>query len=174
MFCFKFHSCMQADFHHFEKYVSYAWALEGAEKNRQGVVITFSARSLVVKPGRYCLCYLTKKYSLMGISNTFQVRAPVGAVFFPWLLLGKFFCFFAMISVSEGPMAALHDVHELIRSVLTSICPNDSGDVLFQILWRRSPLVHKHTKKSTWNQPAAKAMQNSWKKEKRKKGKRKS
>ena len=39
-----------------------------------------------------------------------------------------------MISVSEGPMAALRDVHELIRSVLTSICPNDSGDVLFQIL----------------------------------------
>ena len=74
---------MQADFHHFEKYISYTWALEGAEKNRQGVVITFSARSLVVKPGRYCLCYLTKKYSLMGISNTFQVRAPVWAGFSP-------------------------------------------------------------------------------------------
>ena len=68
---------------------------------------------------------------------------------FRWeLLFGQFFpmtsaweVFLFVFSVSEGPVAALHDVHELIRSVLTSICPNDSGDVLFQILWWRSPLV---------------------------------
>lgn len=63
----------RADFHHFEKYQSYTWAMQGAEKNRQGVIVTFSARSLTVKPGRYCLCYLTRKYSLLGISNEFQI-----------------------------------------------------------------------------------------------------
>ena len=66
--------CHQEDFYQFDKYLSYTWALEKAERNRQGVTVTFSARSLTVKPGRYCLCYLTKKYSLMGISNVFQVR----------------------------------------------------------------------------------------------------
>ncbi|KAL8591991.1 hypothetical protein ACOMHN_020469 [Nucella lapillus] len=62
----------KANFHKFDKFISYTWALSGAEKNRQGVIVTFSARSLTVKPGRYCLCYLNRKYSLMGISNTFQ------------------------------------------------------------------------------------------------------
>ncbi|XP_076435089.1 phosphatidylinositol 4,5-bisphosphate 5-phosphatase A-like [Babylonia areolata] len=63
----------KADFHQFDKYVSYTWAQQGAENNRQGVSVTFSSRSLTVKPGLYCLCYLTRRYSLMGISNNFVI-----------------------------------------------------------------------------------------------------
>lgn len=62
-----------ANFSTFEKYHTYTSGVEGAEKNRQGVVVTFSGKSLSVRPGTYCLCYMTAKYSLMGISNIFQI-----------------------------------------------------------------------------------------------------
>ncbi|KAK7487803.1 hypothetical protein BaRGS_00020944, partial [Batillaria attramentaria] len=62
----------QVDFYEFDQYVTYIWALVGAESSETGVVVNFSARYLDVKPGDYCLCYLTKKYSLMGMSKPFK------------------------------------------------------------------------------------------------------
>ncbi|PVD32986.1 hypothetical protein C0Q70_08434 [Pomacea canaliculata] len=65
----------KAKFVNFETYLTYVSAIEGAEKNAQGVEVTFSAKAFNdVPPGNYCLCYLTKKYSLMGISQVFPVR----------------------------------------------------------------------------------------------------
>ncbi|KAK7087452.1 inositol polyphosphate 5-phosphatase K-like isoform X2 [Littorina saxatilis] len=61
-------------FFSFDKFQSYTYAIDGAEKNRSGVVTTFSARALTVRPGEYCLCYMTSKFSLMGISNVFTIE----------------------------------------------------------------------------------------------------
>lgn len=64
----------QADFKSFSEYVSYIYAEEGAEeRGDRGVIIEFPASKLCVAAGQYVLCYLTKNYSLQGITNEFMV-----------------------------------------------------------------------------------------------------
>ncbi|XP_046374463.1 inositol polyphosphate 5-phosphatase K-like [Haliotis rufescens] len=64
----------KADFKSFSEYVSYIYAEEGAEeRGDRGVIMEFPASKLRVAAGQYVLCYLTKNYSLQGITNEFMI-----------------------------------------------------------------------------------------------------
>lgn len=66
----------KAGFVHFEEYISYVYGTEGAEKKKsrvEGVLVVFRPREQNIQPGEYCLLYLTKKFSPLGISNCFKI-----------------------------------------------------------------------------------------------------
>ncbi|KAK6192484.1 hypothetical protein SNE40_003941 [Patella caerulea] len=64
----------KADFTALTEYVTYIWAVQGVEKRGvSGVTLAFTKEWMSAPPGEYCLLYLTKNYSLLGISQTFQV-----------------------------------------------------------------------------------------------------
>lgn len=66
----------KADFAHFGDYGTYMYGVEVADKKKsrlEGVVVIFQPKIQDIQPGEYCLLYLTKKFSLMGISNNFKI-----------------------------------------------------------------------------------------------------
>ncbi|XP_041350505.1 inositol polyphosphate 5-phosphatase K-like [Gigantopelta aegis] len=58
----------KSDFSSFRDYITYVWAVDDAEKK-----VTIKGSYLRVKPGEYYLCYLTRKYSLLGMSEPFRI-----------------------------------------------------------------------------------------------------
>ena len=67
---------LQADFKHFDEYVTYVWGKNNAEKlGDKGVTLIFKGGYLKTPPGKYVLLYISKyKGWLRGMSNVFEVR----------------------------------------------------------------------------------------------------
>ncbi|ESO97270.1 hypothetical protein LOTGIDRAFT_83370, partial [Lottia gigantea] len=64
----------RTDFQSFNDYITYIWAVEGGQfHGEKGVTLKFYKSYMTMKPGNYCLIYLTSKYSICGISAKFKV-----------------------------------------------------------------------------------------------------
>ena len=111
---------LQADFHHFGMFLSYVYAPVVGDGWASGgesvdVTVTFPELATATRPAEYCLCYLTKKYSLMAISNRFKVRPTTTAV--------------AILLIIRLPCGACHLPHRYCR--LTSAVSGDGDSSQF-------------------------------------------
>lgn len=64
----------QANFTHFDEYKTWVYAVNNAEKRKEGVTLEIWGSYLKHSPGKYVLCYISKfKGWLRGMSNEFEV-----------------------------------------------------------------------------------------------------